>query len=267
MKYHGWFKPHHDFGYAEQAVEAGLQGFEVVARESQYDPEVFAAYRENIKRIKAELQVGFTLHAPITDINLGSVNRRIREASIADVKDALEFAREIGASAVALHASPGILAMPGGKWSQEVQAPAIQGELARQEELMVRAVKELADLAPDVLICLENLVYPHELYRSPEELRGLIGKVNRSNVRLTLDVGHAVVSGHNPLDFINQLYEHLYHVHLHDNHGFVDEHLPLGQGVIDYVGIIQSLKQRGYQGAVTFEFVVENPSDYAKYLY
>ncbi|HPT83242.1 MAG TPA: sugar phosphate isomerase/epimerase family protein [Limnochordia bacterium] len=266
MKYHGWFKPQHDLAYAKRALQAGLHGFEIIAGQSHYHLEEFKTYRENIKRIKEELQPSFTVHAPITDINLGSINRRIREASLADVQAALELAREVEALAVAVHASPGILAMPGGKWSKETASPPVQAELIQQEGLLVQALQKLADYAPDVLICLENLVYPHELYRSPGEMEGLLGQVNRSNVRLTLDVGHAVVAGCSPQDFVQRLFDHIFHVHLHDNHGTVDEHLPLGQGTIDYVGVVQALYQAGYQGAITLEFFLDNPEEYSKYL-
>jgi len=266
MKYHGWFKPQHDLTYAQRALQAGLHGFEVIAGQSHYDPEEFKVYRENITRIKEELQPSFTVHTPITDINLGSINRRIRDASLADVQAALELAREIGAAAVAVHASPGILAMPGGRWSQETASPHLRAELVHQEEFMIKSLRQLADLAPDILICLENLVFPHELYRSPDEMRELLRKVDRSNVRLTLDVGHAVVAGHNPQDFVHQLYDDIYHVHLHDNHGTVDEHLPLGRGIIDYMGVIHALKEAGYQGAITMEFYVDSPEDYRAYI-
>ena len=266
MKFHGWFKPQHDFQYAQRALQAGLHGFEVTGGESHYHPQEFRTYRANILRIKEELQASFTLHAPLTDINLGSINRRIRQASIEDVKAALEFARDIGASAVAVHASPGMLAMPGGKWSKETPSPPMRAVLLQQEELLVQAVQDLADFAPDLLLCLENLVYPHELYRSPEEVGELVRKVNRPNVGVTLDVGHAVVSGHNPLDFLGLLPDRIFHVHLHDNSGAVDEHLPLGQGSIDYVGIIQGLQELGYGGVVALEFLLENPDSYGDYL-
>ena len=110
------------------------------------------------------------------------------------------------------------------------------------------------------------------LSRPPRSLwadawRRLVRKVNRSNVGITLDVGHAVIAGHNPLDYVHLLFDELFHVHLHDNHGETDEHLPLGQGVIDYVGLIQTLKQLGYQGAITLEFDVEDPDRFADYLY
>ena len=266
MKFHGWFKPQHDFQYAKRALKAGLHGFEITGGESHYDPEEFKRYRANIERIKDELQASFTLHAPITDINLGSINRRIRQASLEDVQAALEFAREIGASAVALHASPGMLAMPGGKWSQETKSPPIQAELVQQEELLIESVRKLADGAADLILGLENLVYPHELYRSPEEVAGLVGKIGRPNVGITLDVGHAVVSGYDPLSFVHRLSERIVHVHLHDNSGTVDEHLPLGQGSINYKRVIRALEQASYQGVVALEFILADPDDYRPYL-
>ena len=92
-------------------------------------------------------------------------------------------------------------------------------------------------------------------------------KVNRSNVGITLDVGHAVIAGHDPLDFVRLLFDDLFHIHLHDNHGETDEHLPLGQGTIDYVGIVQTLKQLNYQGAITLEFAVEDPDQFVRYVH
>lgn len=41
MKFHGWFKPQHDFQYAKRALKAGLHGFEITGGESHYDPEEF----------------------------------------------------------------------------------------------------------------------------------------------------------------------------------------------------------------------------------
>ncbi|NMB02788.1 MAG: sugar phosphate isomerase/epimerase [Firmicutes bacterium] len=264
MKFYTWFRPElHTFDYAKRVIQAGIDGFEVVSWESYFAPEVYREYLANIRRIKEELNVGFSVHAPITDLHLGSLNSKVREISLQEMKASIELAREIGASVVTMHAAPGILAMPPGKWSkEEYHLPRTSGNFARQEQLVVRAVQDLADSAPDLLIGLENLVYPHELYRSPEELQDLIHQVNRSNVGLTLDVGHAVVAGQRPTDFMNLLFDDLFHIHLHDNHGVVDEHLPLGQGSIDYIGVVSTLKKLDYQGVVNFEFRMDNPDDY-----
>lgn len=268
MRFYTWFRPElHTFDYARRAVEAGVDGFEVVYWESYLTPEEYEKYMDNLRRIKDELKVGFSVHAPITDLHLGSLNSKVRDVAIEEMKESIHLAQDIGAEVVTMHPAPGILAMPPGKWSkEEYHLPRTTSNFARQEELLVRAVKDLADYAPDLLIGLENLVFPHELYRSPAELWDLIRKVNRSNVGLTLDMGHAVVSGQKPADFMNLLWDDVFHVHLHDNHGVVDEHLPLGEGSIDYVGLIQILSNLDYQGVVNLEFRMDNPADYRDYV-
>lgn len=270
MRYYTSFRPtQHSFDYAKIAIHAGLSGLEVVNWESYFSPEVHGKYVDTVKRIKEELRIGFTVHAPMKDTHLGSLNRKIREVSIAEIRSSLDLARSIGASLVVVHCAAGIAAMPGGEWSKgEYHLPSRKDdELLQQEALLVRAVKDLADYAPDILIGLENLVFPHELYRSPEEMRELVKKVNRSNVGVTLDAGHAVVSGYKPVDFINLLGDNIFHIHLHDNHGVVDEHLPLGEGIIDYVAVIQSLKKLDYQGVVNLEFSLKNPEVYSRYMH
>lgn len=268
MRFYTWFRPElHTFDYARRAVEAGVDGFEVVYWESYLTPEEYEKYMDNLRRIKDELKVGFSVHAPITDLHLGSLNSKVRDVAIEEMKESIHLAQDIGAEVVTMHPAPGILAMPPGKWSkEEYHLPRTTSNFARQEELLVMAVKDLADYAPDLLIGLENLVFPHELYRSPAELWDLIRKVNRSNVGLTLDMGHAVVSGQKPADFMNLLWDDVFHVHLHDNHGVVDEHLPLGEGSIDYVGLIQILSNLDYQGVVNLEFRMDNPADYRDYV-
>ena len=47
------------------------------------------------------------VHAPILDIHLGSLNRRVREAAIAEVKDSIDLAKELGASIVVVHGGVG----------------------------------------------------------------------------------------------------------------------------------------------------------------
>jgi sugar phosphate isomerase/epimerase len=47
--------------------------------------------------------------------------------------------------------------------------------------------------------------------------------------------------------------DRLAHVHMHDNHGKEDEHLPLGKGNIDTHKVIRLLKEVNYDRTITFE--------------
>ena len=65
-------------------------------------------------------------------------------------------------------------------------------------------------------------------------------------------MGHTNILGRNPRDFIEKFHERIRHVHLHDNFGKDDLHLPMGAGIIDWEKIIRALKQH-YDGTITLE--------------
>ncbi|HHY10345.1 MAG TPA: sugar phosphate isomerase/epimerase [Firmicutes bacterium] len=265
MKYYTPLLPGQTWEYAVAAVAAGMRGFEISYCPSYLKKEEYEAYLELIRRLKEEAGVDFSVHAPTLDVNLGSPNEKMRQAAQKEVRESLDLARELAASVVVVHPAPAVLNMPGGEWSKQVSKPA--GELAKtQESHLIRSLKDLADYAPDVILAVKNLFFPHELYRSPEDMEQLLKAVNRSNVGLTFDAGHALVAGYEAAAYLNLLAEHVLHVHLHDNHGIVNERLPLGQGTVDYVGIIQTLKRIGYPGVVNLKFTLAEPREFAKYL-
>lgn len=268
MKYYTPLRPGHNWEYAIKVIEAGMQGFQISNCRSYLAEAEFASYLELVRRLQEEADVGFTVHAPRMDVHLGSLNSNIRSAAQKELKASLDLARELEASVVVIHGAPAILNMPGGEWSKQVYKPSGRaGQLAKkQESHLIRSLKDLADYAPDIILAVKNLVFPHELYRSPEDMQRLIDVVNRPNVGVTFDAGHALVAGYETAVFLNILAKHVHHVHLHDNHGIVDEHLPLGRGTVDYVGIIQTLKEIEYLGVVNLEFALEDAGEFARYL-
>lgn len=273
MRYHisldpTLLKPHHTWEYAVGAVQAGIQGFEISDLQSYLPREEFHRYLQLIKRLKKQLKVGLTIHAPILDVHLGSLNRKIREVSQKEVRASLDLAKSLGVSLVVVHGAPSILTMPGGEWSRQTfqASPAEQQFVQMQQANLVAVLQDLADHAPDVILAVENLVFPHEMYRSPKEMWQLVSEVNRQNLGFTLDAGHALVSGHAALDYLPVLGKWLTHVHLHDNCGVIDEHLPLGVGAFDHRGLLRALREMDYQGVVTLEFSLKDPRDFAQYL-
>jgi sugar phosphate isomerase/epimerase len=70
-----------------------------------------------------------------------------------------------------------------------------------------------------------------------------------------LDVGHAFIENRmrGVRDYLDAFGDRLAHVHMHDNHGKQDEHLPLGKGKIDVREVIRLLKEVNYAGTITFE--------------
>lgn len=96
----------------------------------------------------------------------------------------------------------------------------------------------LADAPDDLLLAVENVMEP-----GPEMLVEIARGVDDPRLGLCLDVGPAntVVSKTPPADWLAPMLPDLRHVHLHDNHGALDEHLPLGAGTIDFAPILAAL--------------------------
>jgi sugar phosphate isomerase/epimerase len=75
---------------------------------------------------------------------------------------------------------------------------------------------------------------------------------------LHLDVGHAHLGRRSEepnrtAALVEAFGDRLAHVHVHDNLGLEDLHLPLGAGSVDWAGIVRVLRGAGYDGTVTLE--------------
>jgi sugar phosphate isomerase/epimerase len=68
-----------------------------------------------------------------------------------------------------------------------------------------------------------------------------------------IDIGHAHLFKRKPVDFLNPYASRLKHIHLHDNDGKKDLHLPLGCGKTDWKQAVRDLKKSSYDGTITLE--------------
>lgn len=91
-----------------------------------------------------------------------------------------------------------------------------------------------------IKIVIENLVE-----ESPDILIKLCDGVNSRFFALCLDIGHMnVFSELSPSKWAKTMDKRLQYIHLHDNNGENDEHLPVGKGNIDFDSFFDSLKNR-----------------------
>jgi len=214
--------------------EAGYAGWEIVA-DGNYrldDPVKYAAITEAL----ASTTLGVTVHAPYADLNCASLNHAIWEESIRQVSRCIEAAAPL-TDRVTIHpgyVSPLGKTMPEKVWDLQKQALARIGRVA-------------ADCG--VLACLENMILIREfLCRDPGELFGMADGIE--GVGITIDLGHANTTGTLP-EFLD-LVCRADHLHIHDNHGERDEHLPLGGGVIDWETVGRTVSS-GYSGIAVIE--------------
>lgn len=69
---------------------------------------------------------------------------------------------------------------------------------------------------------------------SPEIILNLVKCANHPRLRVCFDVAHAHLTKTPIKDWVSTLAPYITYCHLSDNHGLYDEHLPLGEGNIDW---------------------------------
>lgn len=122
--------------------------------------------------------------------------------------------------------------------------PAIHAQIE-----MLRGVSEEAGRI-GVQVVLEHF---HGRADQFETLDALFAKVPALGFHL--DIGHANLSGGANVtkEFCRKYGRRLMHVHISDNRGDFDAHMPLGAGTIDWPAEIGHLKRIGYRRTVTLE--------------
>ncbi|MHB8621394.1 MAG: sugar phosphate isomerase/epimerase family protein, partial [Chloroflexota bacterium] len=156
-----------------------------------------------------------SLHAPLGGTNLSSVNPGIWRESLRQHRMAVELASELEAEALVVHTG-------------ELRDARLV-ETAR--ERCLTALRELVELARPlgVHIALENTgPYLMGLDRTTAEFIALLDSVG-PDLRVCFDNGHARLNG-NDEEIVRLLGPRISNLHLHDNHGAHDDHLPIGQG-------------------------------------
>lgn len=236
------------FEWAYDLEELGFTGWEVVSEGKQ---QLNDKTLSEIKNIVETTHLVLSLHLPFSDLNLGSLNHPIWNESIRQMKKCLERASDFIELAVVHpgHLSPLGLQLPDMAWQQSIEG-----------------LRNICDYANDfgIKIGVENMPNMQHIFgRMPGEILGMIDSLERENVGLTLDMGHANTNGFVP-DFLRDI-EKVIHVHLHDNKGKSDEHLELGKGNIKWKDVIPKFKH--FKGRfVTEARSVEEGTASLKYL-
>jgi sugar phosphate isomerase/epimerase len=209
------------------ARHAGLNGFEVWADHPHAHPdETPADVRATLRRELAEF-ARVSVHGPLGNASLASINPGIWSESVRQYLAAVELAHDIGAAVLVVH--------PG-----DLRDPRFFVDFTRlAEEALGRLARRAEELG--VVLAVENCgPYHAGVDRTAADLRSLITRTGSSHVRACLDIGHAAVN-RNAAELVELLGTDIVHLHVHDNHGQRDEHLPVGRGTIDFSPLVPIL--------------------------
>jgi sugar phosphate isomerase/epimerase len=100
-----------------------------------------------------------------------------------------------------------------------------------------------------------RLVLENVYEQGPDEMKALMEPLAPLGVGFCLDTGHQAAFGSSPLaEWVAAMAPFMVQLHLHDNTGVWDEHLPLGQGNIDFESFFKQLRKiREIAPVVTLE--------------
>lgn len=113
-------------------------------------------------------------------------------------------------------------------------------------------IRRYADLGVEVV--MENVVEPY-----PELMIELHDAVAHENFKLCLDVGHVNAwSKLTPSLWIEKFGSRLKHVHVHDNNSSFDEHLPMGQGNLNFQAVFAALHDIAPNATASLEVVSDS---------
>ena len=113
-----------------------------------------------------------------------------------------------------------------------------------------------------VKIAIENMHAPRKdengntvkhVCLDPVEHKAYVDAFNDDHVVACLDIGHAVVAGYSPADFVRGLGDALFCLHVHDNDGISDMHTLPYSGKLDFAEFAKALSDIGYKGNISLE--------------
>jgi sugar phosphate isomerase/epimerase len=191
-----------------------------------------------------------TVHGPIHDLSLGSLDTVIRDYTRHCYFKTLAICHALGARSLVLHLGLNPL-LP-------------DSALSSWLEGSIRAWEPLVSMAEQIglTIRLENM-----FIGSPKFITDLKKGLKSDAVKICFDIGHFNVYSTLPLnDWLDEIGPDLDEVHLHDNRGTENEQLALGKGTIDFRGFFDELAGRGIIPQFTIEMTSKKFDESLRYL-
>jgi sugar phosphate isomerase/epimerase len=181
--------------------------------------------------------IRLSLHGPFWDLCPGSIDPLIRQVSRSRLQQLFELVPIFNPIQVVCHTGYDPR-HHGQDWQRFLEL-----SLATWEPVLEQAE------SLKVPLLLEN-VWEY----GPELHQAVFARLPSPYLGFCLDVGHQHSFSRTPLmDWLAALITQLREIHLHDNHGNGDSHLPVGQGNIDFHSLFQFITERRATPLLTLE--------------
>lgn len=232
----------------EEAVKrissCGYQGIEIWGgRQHAYRNDLTEAEISKLQRLMEESQIEVSAFIPAQfryPTCLCSPNPRIREDSVAYIKDSIDTSLKLGCNRVSI--------CPG----HTLYGQGYDDGIAQ----LTASIRELHGYAniKDVEILIEPAHrFESDLILTIEDGIDFISKLDLENLGIVMDTGHCFVNRESLVDCVSLLKGVPYHIHIDDNNGVSDQHKIPGEGELDFLPFLKELKKSNYDGFLTVE--------------
>jgi sugar phosphate isomerase/epimerase len=192
----------------------------------------------NTAKLLIDSGIKITFHAPFMDLRPGALDDRIRNASVNRLRQAFDLVPYFHPLKIVCHPS----------FDRLYYVSCDEEWLKASTETWFRLIS-MIDKEGKTKIALEN-VYEWE----PSILRRLFENLDSDRICFCFDTGHFNVFARSPLKvWLDELGKYLGHLHLHDNNGDRDEHLPVGNGTFPFEEFFQALREIKAAPTMTLE--------------
>lgn len=229
------------FDCLEDVCGAGFSMIEVCSAPQHLDYHDTDRVRDASRRIRDLKIEAYSFHAPFSDeIDITSFDSDRRAHAKGELLQAAEAAAALQVRYLVLHPGP-----EKGGFDEEERTQRRWNAVSVLNDVAARC-REL-----NVGLALENML-PHLFAGPTQDLLWILGALETAGVGICLDTGHAHLAGELPA-VIDKLSGHLWMVHINDNHRERDDHLPPGDGGIDWRALAERLCRAPFAGGMILE--------------
>jgi sugar phosphate isomerase/epimerase len=230
--------------YFPLAAEHGFRRLDLGCSAPLNFPHTFTAERiARVKQLGQQYDIAYGLHTA-SFVNTAELMPQVRAASEQHLLDYIHLAKQLEAEYCVIHCG----------FHFSLFQDAVMAALLQTLRAAVTVAEELA-----LPLVIENMNRVHPdceivyLGVTIDELRQVFTAIPSPYLGLALDIGHAHLLPEGVDAWLDAFPENIMHLHLHDNDGVLDQHLPIGEGSIPYPAILDRLHAIGFTGTGTLE--------------
>lgn len=196
-----------------------------------------------VKKVFKAYPVKRHLHGPFYGLQYDCKDPEVSALAEKKIKRVISAARMVGAEHVVVHSTYDPL-NPDPQYKEQW----LRRSIAFWKKIVPFAQKK------NCMLVIEN-IYDER----PDDLVEIINQVDSPFFKGCFDIGHANIFGKVSVEeWVEGYKKDLFHLHLHDNSGTMDEHLALGSGTVDFRSFFNVLERVRHVPACTIEVLNED---------